>query len=406
MEIRLVLIVALCSSAATLVTCSSAGLHMELIHVDGKGNYTVAERVQRAMASSRQRLASFVDVSAPVHWNTSQYIAEYLIGNPPQRAEALIDTGSDLIWTQCSTCSLKGSCVMQGLPYYNASKSDSFHPVPCNDTLCLANQAHSCRPDGSCAFGAFYGAGDARGSIGTEVFAFEHGSVTLTFGCVDTLMITPGSLDGASGLIGLGRGPLSLVSQIGASKFSYCHTPYLRSNATPGASSHLFVGATARLSGGSPVMSMSFVQGPKRNPFYYVPLIGISVGKTRLSIPPMVFALKQNGTGGGVFIDSGNPTSVLGSLLPPPAGSGIDLCVALAQEKTVPSMVFHFSGGADMVLPPENYWVPLDDSMSCMVMHKSSYVSIIGNFQLQNMHLLYDLTKEELSFQTADCSSL
>ena len=59
-----------------------------------------------------------------------------------------------------------------------------------------------------------------------------------------------------------------------------------------------------------------------------------------------------------------------------------------------------------MVLPPENYWVPLDDSMSCMVMHESSSVGIIGNFQLQNMHLLYDLTKEELSFQTADCSSL
>ncbi|XP_037417351.1 aspartic proteinase nepenthesin-1-like [Triticum dicoccoides] len=423
MEIRLVLIVALCSSAATIITCSSAGLHMELIHVDGKGNYTVAERVQRAMASSRQRLTSFVDVSAPVHWNTSQYIAEYLIGNPPQRAEALIDTGSDLIWTQCSTCSLKGSCVMQGLPYYNASKSDSFHPVPCNDTLCLANRAHSCRQDGSCAFGAFYGVGDARGSIGTEVFAFEHGSVTLTFGCVDTLQFTPGSLDGSSGLIGLGRGPLSLVSQIGASKFSYCHTPYLRSNVTPGARSHLFVGASASLSGGSPVMSMSFVQGPKKYPFYYVPLIGISVGQTRLSIPPMMFALKPNGTGGGVFVDSGNPTSVLvdgayrplreelrrqlnGSLLPPPAGSGIDLCVAVAQEKAVPSMVFHFSGGADMVLPPENYWVPLDDSISCMVMHKSSSVSIIGNFQLQNMHLLYDLTKEELSFQTADCSLL
>ncbi|KAI5001304.1 hypothetical protein ZWY2020_025954 [Hordeum vulgare] len=151
-----------------------------------------------------------------------------MIGDPPQRAEALIDTGSDLIWTQCSTCGLKGSCVKQGLPYYNASKSDSFHPVPCNDTSCLANRKHSCRRDGSCAFGAFYGVGVARGSIGTEVFAFQNGSVRLTFGCVDSLKITPGSLDGASGLIGLVRGPLSLVSQTGADKFSYCHTPYLR----------------------------------------------------------------------------------------------------------------------------------------------------------------------------------
>ncbi|XBI23130.1 hypothetical protein VPH35_064064 [Triticum aestivum] len=312
MEISLVLIVVvLCSTAATLVTCSSAGFHMELTHVDGKGSYTTAERVQRAMASSWQRLVSFADVtlvekrafvpvalfctsvSVPVHWNTSQYIAEYLIGNPPQRAEAIVDTGSDLIWTQCSTCSLKGSCVKQGLPYYTASNSDSFHPVACNDSLCLANLEHSCARGGSCAFGAFYGAGIARGSIGSEVFAFQNGTARLTFGCVDSLMITPGSLHG---------GASGLISQVGAKKFSYCHTPYLRRNATAGASSHLFVGASASLSGGSPVMSMSFVQVPKKYPFYYVPLVGISVGHTRLPIPPMVFALKQNGSGGVTVI--------------------------------------------------------------------------------------------------------
>ncbi|KAM0889694.1 hypothetical protein ACQ4PT_027532 [Festuca glaucescens] len=422
MEISLVFIVLVLCSSATLATCSTAGFRMELTHVDAKGSYTAAERVQRAMASTRQRLASIADVSAPVHWNTTQYIAEYLIGTPPQRAEALIDTGSDLIWTQCSTCSLHGSCVKQGLPFYNASKSDSFHPVSCNDTLCLANQEHTCAKDGSCAFGAFYGAGDARGSIGTEVFTFENGSATLTFGCAKTLLISPGALDGASGLIGLGRGPLSLVSQTGATKFSYCHTPYLRSNTTAGASSHLFVGASASLSGGSPVMSMPFVEGPKHYPFYYVPLVGITVGHTRLSIPPSVFALKKNGDG-GVLIDSGNPTTALvneaywplrkelgrqlnGSLVPPPAGNGMDLCVAVAQEKTVPSMVFHFSGGADMVLPRENYWVPLDNSTSCMVMDNTTGLSIIGNFQMQNKHLLYDLAKDELSFQTADCSSL
>uniref|UniRef100_A0A8R7Q1M1 Peptidase A1 domain-containing protein n=1 Tax=Triticum urartu TaxID=4572 RepID=A0A8R7Q1M1_TRIUA len=199
--------------------------------------------------------------------------------------------------------------------------------------------------------------------------------------------------------------------------------PYLRSNATAGASSHLFVGASASLSGDSPVMSMSFVQGPKEGTFYYVPLVGISVGQTRLPIPPAVFALKPNGSGGGVIVDSGTPTTGLahgaygplreelrrqlnGSLVPSPADSEMDLCVAVTQEKKVPSMVLHFSGGADMVLPPENYWVPLDSSTSCMVMERSDDMSVIGNFQLQNIHLLYDLAKDELSFQTADCSKL
>uniref|UniRef100_A0ACD5TYZ1 Uncharacterized protein n=1 Tax=Avena sativa TaxID=4498 RepID=A0ACD5TYZ1_AVESA len=428
MSVVFIVALVLCS-IATLGTCSAAGFRMELNHVDAKGSYTAAERVQRVMASSRQRLASIADVNAPVHWNTSQYVAEYLIGSPPQRAEALIDTGSDLIWTQCSTC-LQGrgsSCVEQGLPFYNASKSDSFHPVPCNDTLCLANDDNSCAKDGSCAFEASYGAGNAAGSIGTELFTFQNGSAKLTFGCVNELSITPGSLDGASGLIGLGRGPLSLVSQTGATKFSYCHTPYLRSNATTGASRHLFVGTSASLTtGSSAVMSMSFVEGPKGYPFYYVPLVGITVGNTRLSISPTVFALKEGGVG-GVIVDSGTSATLLvdgayhpmreelgrqlnGSLVPPPAGSGMDLCVAVVREKTVPlpSMVFHFSGGADMVLPPENCWAPLDSSTSCMVMGSSSigFFSTIGNFQLQNKHLLYDLAKDQLSFQTADCSSL
>ena len=103
--------------------------------------------------------------------------------------------------------------------------------MACNDTLCLANQEHSCARGGGCAFGAFYGAGVARGSIGTEVFAFQNGTARLTFGCVDSRMITPGSLDGASGLIGLIRGPLSLIFQVGV-KSSLTVTPPI-SAATP-----------------------------------------------------------------------------------------------------------------------------------------------------------------------------
>jgi hypothetical protein len=65
---------------------------MKLTHVDDKAGYTTEERVRRAVAVSRERLAStqqqrraFGDVSAPVHLATRQYIVEYLIGDPPQR---------------------------------------------------------------------------------------------------------------------------------------------------------------------------------------------------------------------------------------------------------------------------------------------------------------------------------
>lgn len=429
-----------CSATATLVACSSsneaeAGLRMKLAHVDDKGGYTTEERVLRAVAVSRQQQQQRLmagaedDVSAQVHRATRQYIASYLIGSPPQRAEALIDTGSDLIWTQCATTCLPKSCAKQGLPYYNLSQSSTFVPVPCADKagFCAANGVHLCSLDGSCTFIASYGAGRVIGSLGTESFAFESGTTSLAFGCVSLTRITSGALNDASGLIGLGRGRLSLVSQIGATRFSYCLTPYFHSS---GASSHLFVGASASLGGGG--ASMPFVKSPKDYPystFYYLPLEGITVGKTRLpAVNSTTFQLRQLFKGywaGGVIIDTGSPLTQLashayealkeevaaqlgnGSLVPAPEDSGLELCVAREGfQKVVPALVFHFGGGADMAVPAASYWAPVDKAAACMMILEGGYDSIIGNFQQQDMHLLYDLRRGRFSFQTADCTML
>ncbi|KAF7070741.1 hypothetical protein CFC21_076215 [Triticum aestivum] len=429
------LLVLLCSSASLVTSSASAGLRMKLTHVDDKAGYTTEERVRRAVAVSRERLASMQqqrgvvgDVSAPVHLATRQYIAEYLIGDPPQRADALIDTGSNLIWTQCATTCLK-ACAKQDLPYYNLSSSASFAPVPCADNakLCAANGVHLCGLDGSCTFIASYGAGSVIGSLGTEAFTFQSGAARLAFGCVSLTQIAKGALNGASGLIGLGRGRLSLISQTGATKFSYCLTPYLRNH---GASSHLFVGASASLSGSGAVTSIPFVKSPKEYPystFYYLPLTGITVGKTKLPIPSAAFELRRVAAGywsGGVIIDTGSPVTALAdaayralgeevtrqlnrSLVQPPADTGLDLCVARDDvDKVVPALVFHFSGGADMAVPAGSYWGPVDKSTACMLIEEGGYESVIGNFQQQDLHLLYDIGKGELSFQTADCSVL
>ncbi|XP_066359804.1 aspartic proteinase nepenthesin-1-like [Miscanthus floridulus] len=441
MAATLVLLVLLCLSTA--LTCSgggggtgATGIRMKLTHVDAKGNYTAPERVRRAIALNRQiNLASMRagaagggGVSAPVHWATRQYIAEYQVGDPPQRAEALIDTGSNLIWTQCATC-LRKVCARQDLPYFNASASSSFAPVPCRDRACAANDVHLCALDGSCTFLATYGAGRIIGSLGTDVFTFQSGGATLAFGCVSFTEVTPGALQGASGLIGLGRGRLSLASQTGAKRFSYCLTPYFHNN---GASSHLFVGAAASLSGGGPVMSMPFVESPKDYPysaFYYLPLVGITVGETKLPIPSSAFDLQEVEEGfweGGVIIDSGSSFTSLvedayeplvdelarqlnGSLVPPPGedDGGMALCVARGDlDRVVPTLVLHFSGGADMALPPENYWAPLEKSTACMAIVGGYQQSIIGNFQQQNMHILFDVGGGRLSFQNADCSTI
>ncbi|KAL6623508.1 hypothetical protein ACP70R_033387 [Stipagrostis hirtigluma subsp. patula] len=436
------LIVLSCLSAVVLASggVGATGIHMELTHVDAKGSYTAAERVRRAAAVTRDRLASMRGsaggggVSAPVHWATRQYVASYLVGDPPQRAEAIVDTGSDLVWTQCATC-LRAVCARQDLPYFNASRSGTFAPVPCRggggggaDRACAANDVHLCALDGSCTFVASYGAGGIIGSLATDAFTFQSGAATLAFGCVSFARLTPGSLQGASGLIGLGRGRLSLVSQTGAGRFSYCLTPYFHNN---GATSHLFVGAAASLAGGGVTTSMPFVESPKDFPyssFYYLPLVGLTVGEAKLRIPSSSFDLRQLAPGfwvGGVIIDSGSPFTSLaddayealgdelsrqlnGSLVPPPGDSGgMALCVRRGDVgKVVPKLVFHFGGGADMVVPPESYWAPLDESTACMVIADGGDQTLIGNFQQQNMHVLYDVAGGRLSFQATDCSKL
>jgi hypothetical protein len=68
------------------------------------------------------------------------------------------------------------------------------------------------------------------------------------------------------------------------------------------------------------------------------------------------------------------------------------------------------------VVPPENYWVPVDTATECMVLFNAAArpgatlpmneTTIIGNYMQQDMHLLYDLGNGVLSFQPADCSSM
>lgn len=161
--------------------------------------------------------------------------------------------------------------------------------------------------------------------------------------------------------------------------------------------------------------------------YYYLNLTGISVGAAALPIPPGAFALRADGTG-GLIIDSGTTiTSLVDAAykrvraavrslvkLPVTDGSnatGLDLCFALpsssAPPATLPSMTLHFGGGADMVLPVENYMI-LDGGMWCLAMRSQTdgELSTLGNYQQQNLHILYDVQKETLSFAPAKCSTL
>ncbi|KAJ3670364.1 hypothetical protein LUZ60_010688 [Juncus effusus] len=417
MEIKATLILMFLLFSSSLASLSlDKGFRVELSHVDSKQNFSKTELIRRAMIRTTHRssrlnggqLFSSTNISTSLQSGGTSYGEYYMdlaIGSPAQYYSAIADTGSDLIWTQCNPCK---QCVSQPTPIFTPSNSSSFVSI-CNSTNL------------SCNYNYTYGTGWTSGVADEETFTF--GTVkpvqanNIIFGCSTS---TSNDFNGSSGLVGLGRGELSLVSQLNTSKFSYCLTSFLSTNNI----SPLLLGSSATVNE-STVKSTSFVKNPSTSPqssYYYLSLNGISLGTTKLSIKNTTFALNSNGTG-GLIIDSGTTftnikteayQAVLDGIkslvkLQTVDGSsiGFDLCYSLSNNMSppvMPNMTFHFEG-ADMELPVENYMF-LDQDTWCLAMSSSDGLSIFGNYQQQNMHILYDLEKEMLSFSSAQCDKL
>ncbi|KAL6657919.1 hypothetical protein ACP70R_005699 [Stipagrostis hirtigluma subsp. patula] len=360
--------------------------------------------------------------------NGGEYLMTLAVGTPPVAYPAIADTGSDLIWTQCAPCGDR--CFKQPAPLYNPSSSTTFAVLPCNSSLsmCAALAGASPPPGCACMYNQTYGTGWTAGVQGSETFTFGSSPADqarvpgVAFGCSNA---SSDDWNGSAGLVGLGRGALSLVSQLGAGRFSYCLTPFQDANST----STLLLGPSAALDGTAGVRTTPFVAGPSRSPmstYYYLNLTGISLGATALSIPPNVFSLNADGTG-GLIIDSGTTiTSLVDAAyqrvraavkslvtLPTTDGSdatGLDLCFALPSETSappaMPAMTLHFDG-ADMVLAADSYMIS-GSGLWCLAMRSQpdGAMSTLGNYQQQNMHILYDVRKETLSFAPAKCSTL
>ncbi|CAN6205607.1 unnamed protein product [Urochloa humidicola] len=427
------LAVLICLVCATLAT-GAAGVRVELTRIHSGPGVTTSQFVRDAMRRDMlrhdaRRLAASDDgtVSAPTRKNSpagGEYLMTLAIGTPPVSYPAIADTGSDLIWTQCAPCS--DQCFQQPTPLYNPASSTTFRVRSCrrSPSKCAAATP---LPECACRYNATYGTGWTAGFLGSETFTFGSSPADqarvpgVTFGRSNA---SSDDFSPSAGLVGLGRGALSLVTQLGAGRFSYCLTPFQDTTSA----STLFLGPSASLDGAAGVRSTPFVPSPAmapRNTFYYLNLKSISLGTTALSIPPDAFSLKSDGSG-GLIIDSGTTITMLVDAayrqvrsailslvtLPMKDGSGLDLCFALPSPTSappdMPSMTLHFDG-ADMVLQPESYMITYtDNSLWCLMMgrRRDGEPSILGNYQQQNMHILYDVGQETLSFAPAKCSML
>ncbi|KAL2347158.1 hypothetical protein Fmac_001158 [Flemingia macrophylla] len=409
------------------------GIRVMLRHVDSGKNLTKLERVQHGIKRGKsrlQRLNAMVlaassstttprqtpngeSLEAPVHAGNGEYLMELAIGTPPESYPAVLDTGSDLIWTQCKPCT---QCYKQPTPIFDPSKSSSFSKVSCGSNLCIALPSSSCS-DG-CEYVYSYGDySTSQGVLATETFTFGENKVhNIGFGCGEDN--EGDGFEQASGLVGLGRGPLSLVSQLQAPRFSYCLTPTDDTK-----KSVLLLGSSENVKGAKEVTT-PLLKNPLQPSFYYLSLEGISVGETLLDIEKSTFEVGEDGSG-GVIIDSGTTITYLQSKafdafkkefvsqmnlpLDKSSSTGLDVCFSVPSETSqveVPNVVFHFKGG-DLQLPADNYMIGDSNlGVACLAIGSASGMSIFGNVQQQNILVNHDLEKETISFIPTSCDQL
>ncbi|XP_004503902.1 aspartic proteinase Asp1-like [Cicer arietinum] len=175
-----------------------------------------------AMSSSRPSLMNIAGSSIvfPVFGNVYPvgfYNVTLNIGQPPRPYFFDVDTGSDLTWLQCDApCS---QCSETPHPLYRPS--NDF--VPCKDPLCASlqpNNDYTCEDPNQCDYEIEYA--DHYSTLGVllnDVYLlnFTNGvqlKVRMALGCGYDQFFSPSSYHPLDGILGLGRGKASLISQL------------------------------------------------------------------------------------------------------------------------------------------------------------------------------------------------
>ncbi|CAN1233748.1 Aspartic proteinase CDR1 [Linum perenne] len=410
---------------------AAGGFSVQLIHRDSPNSpfynphLTPSQRLRNALKRSNNRFTTNYNTSLAAQTEvvaiTGGYLMNITLGTPPFPILAIADTGSDIIWTQCKPCS---NCYEQNAPLFDPASSSTYQTVSCSSDTCasLDHEGAFCNEnDAVCHYQVPYGdQSHTDGDLAVE---------TLTLGSTDGQHVSfPNTVIGCghnnygtfrasgSGIVGLGGGSASLVTQIGSSidyKFSYC---LVQLGADQLTTSTMSFGENAVVSG----VSTPLFSDPTRPTFYFLNLEGVSVGEK--TIPFQAGSSSSDGKG-NIVIDSGTTLTILpteflsqlseavdsqivgGKKVEDPQGD-FSLCYVATEGSStldVPRMTMHFQG-ADVELPPSNVFIQVSDTVTCLAFQGSDNGSIYGNVAQQNFLIGYDIQKKTLSFQPTDCA--
>ncbi|KAJ9190557.1 hypothetical protein P3X46_001744 [Hevea brasiliensis] len=336
------------------------------------------------------------------------YIVRAKIGTPAQTMLLAMDTSNDVAWLLCSGCVGCSSAV------FNSAKSTTFKTLGCQAAQCKQVPNAICGGK-ACTFNMTYGSSSIAANLSQDNITLATDSVPgYTFGCITK---ATGRSVPPQGLLGLGRGPLSLLSQsqkLYKSTFSYC-LPSFRSLSFSGSLRLGPIGQPKR------IKTTPLLKNPRRSSLYYVNLVAIRVGRRVVDIPPSALAFNPT-TGAGTIFDSG---TVFTRLVTPAYTAvrdafrkrvgnatvtslgGFDTCYSV--PIVAPNIKFMFSG-MNVTLTPENLLIhSTAGSITCLAMaaapdNVNSVLNVIANMQQQNHRILYDVPNSRIGVARERCT--
>ncbi|CAN8311814.1 unnamed protein product [Cochlearia groenlandica] len=350
-------------------------------------------------------------------FHTGNYVVRAKLGTPPQLMFMVLDTSNDAVWLPCSGCS---GCSPTASSF-NPNSSSTYSTVSCSNSQCTQARGLTCpsssSPPSVCSFNKSYG-GDSSfsASLVQDTLTLASDVVpNFSFGCVNS---ASGNSLPPQGLMGLGRGPMSLISQttsLYSGVFSYC---------LPSFRSFYFSGSLKLGPTGQPrsIKYTPLLRSPHRPSLYYVNLTGVSVGSVQVPVDLKYLTFDSN-SGAGTIIDSG---TVITRFIQPvyeairdefrkqvkgPFSSlgAFDTCFAADNENVAPKITLHMTS-LDLKLPMENTLIHSSaGTQACLSMagipqNANAVLNVIANLQQQNLRILFDVANSRLGIASEACN--
>ncbi|KAK3032891.1 hypothetical protein RJ639_034939 [Escallonia herrerae] len=346
------------------------------------------------------------------------YTTRLWIGTPPQKFALIVDTGSTVTYVPCSTCE---QCGKHQDPKFQPELSSTYRPVKCNiDCTCDSDRVQ-------CVYERQYAEmSSSSGVLGDDIMSFGNQSELepqrAVFGCEN---VETGDLysQHADGIMGLGRGDLSVVDQLVdrgviSDSFSLCY-------------GGMDVGGGAMVLGRiSPPADMVFSKSdPVRSPYYNIELKEIHVAGKPLHLDPTVFDGKH-----GSVLDSGTTYAYLPEAafvafkdaimkelhsfkqIRGPDPNYHDICFSGAGSevselsKAFPVVDMVFGNGQKLSLSPENYLFRHSKvhGAYCLGVFQNGKdpTTLLGGIIVRNTFVTYDREHEKIGFWKTNCSDL